>query len=1113
MEKAGIIRPSTSSWSSPIVPVTKKDGSIRICINYQALNLKTVHNVYPLPNISEIFDCCGGCKWISVGDVIHGFHNCKVAPQDRDKTAFTVPGLGLFEFVRCPQGIQQMPSLFQNMMDIILAGLKYKVAMGFIDDFIIFSRTFDEHIEHIDLVFGRFQDAGLKFKLKKCNFACKRVEFLGHVITPDGLLVNEAKIQNVRDADPPTTVTQVQAFLGLTGYYRQFVQNYAKIAKPMVELTQKAMPFIWGQHQQNAFEILKKKLISAPILAYPMMDQSFLLYTDSSRQAFGAVLAQVQEGKERVIAYYSRTIAGSERNYGVTDIEMAAACAAIKKFKHYLYEQPFDLITDHLPLKYIFKSNLAATNRLERLKLSVLTYVSRMTVIYKPGKKHQNADALSRFFFPKDPDPEETNSKSENRVVLFIQATEQPQIEPIENENDIRGEILTELSEKDRYYFDNIKKGLGCPMVGFTIKELKEEQSKDAECAEILQNVVTEKRPTLRDLLRTEGSPKLRTPLPEYDLEEGILVRVDYQWSQNTGRTYAVAIVLPKTLKNKVMEYFHENPWAGAHQGELRTYQLIARKFFWPHMRKDIQNHVKDCISCAKYKAPSKLIKAEMQRLPTVTHPWDGICSDIMGPMNKTVRGNTYIITFTDYFTRWSEAFPLPETTAETITKIFVENIICRYGCPRFLVTDQGSNYMSGTMGVICKMFDIHHIRTSPYHPQTDGVSERFNRTIIGSISHYLNEGMTDWDEKLPIIMFALRNQNHRATNEIPYFALFGRNPRLPNIAYLKHPNPQYVDIDDYKTSLLINLRDTWASIQKQLENSWQSSKNYADKTANTTPSDWKVGDKVFVNFPKRPKIGSSAKFVAKWRGPYRIEKVFHPNVRILPLFAPHTRAKLEVVHVNRLKPFRGDWLPNIESNFTPPHESIQDIVAPTIPDPPTQGASLAPAKRSAKRTRDPVFLPERPRTETTEQTPPVEKLLQTAIKMAQPKPKRGRPPKEKKLDNNTKEPPSPPIPTHQLGRPSKFGENEVIWAKYTGYPFWPARIVTTIECPAVLLEKLKKPGTVPVYFYGSKNYAVLSETSIRDFDDFFDKATSKCHTNPFKAALRHAQDDLHDTQ
>ncbi len=1122
MEKAGIVRPSTSSWSSPLVPVTKRDGTIRICINYQALNLLTVHNVYPLPNIAEIFDCIGGCNWISIGDIIHGFHNCKVAPQDRDKTAFTVPGLGLYEFVRCPQGIQQMPSLFQNMMDIILAGLKYKIAMGFIDDFIIFSKTFDDHIKHIDIVFGRFRSAGLKFKLKKCHFACKRVEFLGHVITPEGLLVNEAKIQNVRDAKDPTTVTQVQAFLGLTGYYRNFVQDYARVAKPLIDLTQKGMPFLWGQYQKEAFENLRQKLISAPILAYPMMDKPFKLYTDSSRQGHGAVLAQDQEGKERVISYFSKTLGPSEKNYGVTDIEMAAACAAIKKFKHYLQEQPFELITDHLPLKYIFKSTQVTTNRLERLKLGVLLHISKMTVTYKPGKKHLNADALSRFFLPEDPKLDSEKSEKMCRAILFVQAVHAAtdELNNEGQEKDPRGEILIELSDKDQKYFETVQRDLGIPEKGLSNQKMKVAQKNDPECAELFEIVKAHKTPAIRELLRTEGNPKIRTPLPEFDLEQGLLVRVDYHWSSGEGRSYSLAIVLPLSLRQEIMKYFHNNPWAGAHQGEARTYSLIARKFWWSGMRKNIIQFCRNCISCATFKAPSKLIRAEMSRLPIVTYPWEGVCSDILGPIQPTVKENKYILTFTDYFTRWTEAFAIKEISAETVLRTFVQEIICRYGCPRFLVTDQGSNYMSELFKIGCKMFGIHHLRTSPYHPQTDGVSERFGRTLVSAIAHFVNQGMTDWDDKIPIIMFALRNTNHSATNEIPYFAMFGRDARMPNIAQLKHPNPRYVDVNDYKTSLLINLRDTWAGVQRELENSFQSSKNYRDKFANTTATDWKVGDKVFVTFPKKPqerltkkgaKTQVARKFAAKWRGPYRIMKVFHPNVEVLPLFVPHTKARSEIIHVCRLKPFHGEWLPDIESNFSPPHESIQDRVAPTIPEPPTEGASLnvpvAPRVADIPRVVEPKKQ-NRAKPTTSAELPPMEQILSEAIQNAGGEPKIQKPARKPKKVAEPKIP-TPELPIHKLGRPQKYSENQVVWAKYVGYPFWPARIVTSIECPAILLKKLHKPGVVPVYFYGSKNYGAVNENSIRDFDDYFDVAVPKCSTNLFKLSIKDAQADL----
>ena len=352
MIQQGIIRPSTSPWSSPIVMVRKKNGSWRFCIDYRKINAVTRQNAYPLPRIDATLDSLAGSVYFTTLDLASGYWQVELTTDAKAKTAFSTPK-GHFEFNVMPFGLTNAPATFQRLMECVLAGLTSQECLIYLDDIIVFSTSFSDHLQRLSTVLQRLECAGLKLKLSKCHFARKEVQYLGHVVSADGVKPNPAKIEAVATYPPPTNVQELRQFLGLANYYRRFVQNYSKIAEPLHQLTRKTSKgFHWTSNYQLAFEELKHHLTNPPILAYPDFSRKFILHTDASATALGAVLCQQQDGNEHVIAYWSRQLNKPERNYSTIEREALAAVAAIKEFYPYLYGFPFTLITDHnLPLK------------------------------------------------------------------------------------------------------------------------------------------------------------------------------------------------------------------------------------------------------------------------------------------------------------------------------------------------------------------------------------------------------------------------------------------------------------------------------------------------------------------------------------------------------------------------------------------------------------------------------------------------------------------------------------------------------------------------------------------------------------------------------------------
>ena len=388
----GVIKPSSSPWSSPIVMVKKKDGSYRFCVDYRRLNSCTIQDAYPLPRIDESLDQLSGSTWFSTLDLCSGYWQVEMHSDDRPKTAFATRR-GLFEFNVMPFGLSCAPATFERLMESVLAGLQWDICLVYLDDIIVTGKTFEQMLENLGKVFDRLKKANLKLKAKKCCLFAKEVVYLGHVVSEKGLATDPSKITAVKEWPVPSNVTELRSFLGLCGYYRRFIKGFSAIAKCLHRLTEKGRQFAWTTECQEAFELLKSHLINSPILAHPDFTVPFILDTDASDQAIGAVLSQNIGGRQCVIAYASRTLTKCERRYCVTRKELLAVVHFVKHFKHYLYGKEFLIRSDHGSLRWLFKFK-NPEGQLARWLETLSAF--KFQIEHRPGVQHRNADALSR---------------------------------------------------------------------------------------------------------------------------------------------------------------------------------------------------------------------------------------------------------------------------------------------------------------------------------------------------------------------------------------------------------------------------------------------------------------------------------------------------------------------------------------------------------------------------------------------------------------------------------------------------------------------------------------------------------------------------------------------
>ena len=382
--------------------VRKKDGSLRFCVDFRQLNAATIKDAHPLPRINDLLDALHGAKWFSTLDLKSGYWPVPIAEQDKEKTAFRISSGQLFEFNQVPFGLCNAPATFSHLMDRVLAGLHWETCLFYLDDIIVFSSTWEKHLARLREVFERLRHAKLKLGASKCTFAAKEVSYLGHRVTEEGLLPDPSLLAAIRDIPPPKTATEVRSFLGLAGYYRRYVKGFAAIAAPLHALTRKDAFFHWSEDCQAAFDQLKARLTTSPITAFPDFSQAFRLYTDASTAGLGAILAQVREGKERIICCASRALNKAEKSYPATKLECLAIVWAVAKFRPYLMAMPFEVFTDHYALQWL-KTMRTGSALLHRWSAALEEY--NFTVRHRPGKVQTHVDGLSRL--PVEPAPPE----------------------------------------------------------------------------------------------------------------------------------------------------------------------------------------------------------------------------------------------------------------------------------------------------------------------------------------------------------------------------------------------------------------------------------------------------------------------------------------------------------------------------------------------------------------------------------------------------------------------------------------------------------------------------------------------------------------------------------
>jgi len=746
MECTGKIRSSTSPGGSPILFVPKPHGrGLRLCVDYRALNRITIPNRYPLPLMQELQDRVQGAQWFTKMDLKNGFHLIRMREGDEWKTAFRTR-YGLFEFQVMPFGLTNAPSTFQDMMNHVFSDMLDVGVLAYMDDILVYVDTEKQHDNTVREVLRRLQRNGLAVSPEKCVWKTQEVEFLGYIIGREGIKMSQEKVEAVLEWKTPRNLTEVQSFLGFANFYRRFIQDYSRVARPLTELTKKEQgkEWSWSLEAEAAFQELKRRFTTAPILAHFDAAKPVIIETDTSDYAIGAVLSQRDnENRLHPVAFHSRKFQPAEINYEIHDKELLAVVDAFKHWRRYCEgaTHQIQVYSDHQNMEYFTTTKVL--NRRQARWAQELAGID-FRIYYRPGTKNGKPDALSR--------------RSEYR----------PEKGGVENQP-----ITTVLGKN--HFEERLSHTFVCSSARIAslperkwseefLVKVKEEGEKDEAYAQAMkQEAVTEELP-----------PKDRK-VKELRKKNELLYRRNLLW-------------VPRNLVQQITESEHDTKVAG-HMGQDKTIELIRRNFWWPKMNERIIDFVRSCPECQQNKANRHQPYGLSSPLELPYAPWQSIAMDFITELPLS-EGCDQLWVIIDRFTKMVHFLLLRNKTAADLAVIFGREIWKHHGLPADIVSDRDSRFTSEVWKEFLQTSGIRPRMSTAFHPQTDGQTERLNQTIEAYLRTFVSREQDDWVRLLPMAEFAYNNSITVGNGMSPFYANYGFHPVAMDPASTEPLNP-----------------------------------------------------------------------------------------------------------------------------------------------------------------------------------------------------------------------------------------------------------------------------------------------------------------------------------
>lgn len=821
---AGFIRPSKSPFAAPVLFVKKRNGELRLCIDYRDLNRITVKNRYPLPRVDELFDRLKGARVFSKIDLRSGYHQIRIHEDDITKTAFRTR-YGHYEFLVLPFGLTNAPATFMHLMNSVFGPHLDRFVIVFLDDILIFSKSEEEHEQHVRQVLEILRKNKLYAQESKCAFFKRSISFLGHAVSEDGISMEQDKVKAIQEWPAPTSIPTLRSFLGLAGYYRRFVKGFSRIASPLTDLLRNDVKFQWQEPQQQAFESLKQAISTAPVLTVADDSLPYVVTADASGFAVGATLSQDQGKGLQPIAFLSHRMNEHEQHYPVHEQELLAIITALKEWRHYLHGRKTNVITDHASLRYLSTQPHLSPRQ---IRWSEFLQQFDLEVGYKPGRLNTVADALSRR-----PDHQASSSSPPHLGNLVISTPT------------IAADLLAQI--------------------------------RSSYCSD----------PFCQSLLDSDAAS--RSSL--YSVHNGLI----YSGNQ---------LVIPANDKIKaiLLREAHDSPMAG-HLGTVKTLDVVSRSYYWVDMAAEVKEYVSTCPTCLSIKSRNHNPPGLLHSIPHPLRRWQQVSMDFIGPLPRSrPAGFDAIFVIVDKCSKMIHCIPTTTTvTAPQLADLFFREIVRHHGIPSSIISDRDPKFTSEFWTQLWKRLGTQLAMSTSYHPQTDGQTERANRTLEDMLRAFVNRRQDDWDHHLTAIELAYNNSKQLSTGFTPFFLNYGQHPTLPLTTATASNDRVGVGTNAAAEELLEQLMESLGVARKNVEKAQEQQQKQANK--HRQEQEFEVGQQVWISTANLRLIGKvTPKLTQRWIGPFPIKRKFSPLNYEIDLPASFSFIH-PVFHISKLRP------------------------------------------------------------------------------------------------------------------------------------------------------------------------------------------------------------------
>ena len=874
----GVVEPSESPWAAALVPARKKGGKIRWAVDYRILNSMTIADSFPLPSIEQNLERLSGAKVFSTLDAAAAYNVIPVSAQSRPLLAFITP-MGLYHFKRMPFGPRNSGACYARFIEGLLSRLRSPHVCAYLDDVLIYTQDVDRHVQEFEDVLKLHAHAGIKLRPGKTFVFRTEVDYLGFRIGEQGVGMQEEYIERIRQWPIPTSVKALTSFLGFVGYYRSFIKQFAQLTAKMNE-QRKNKELEWTEEMSKNFHTLKSLFETRPIRSYPRYDIvdtcPFQVTTDWSATAMGAVLSQVQDGQERMIATAARKCSRHEQNYGSVKGELACVIFAVRKWEHLLRYKPWRLNTDSAALKFL--KNLKTPSGIWYRWVEELGGY-QFEVVHRKGRENTNADALSRSDHHPEPSAEEL-AEQENEYVGALREA-------------VKDLGTVAYRRESRELQDNpLIQAMDESIEELTKENLVKIQKTDSTLSTVRKWVETGKRPEKRTLRLEDVELKvLHQNFGALQLKDDLLY---FTTSLNDmGELTAWRVVLPRDRMDIIFKWSHAHLTAG-HFGVSGTLRRAQRRFFAVGMTTDLRRMVIGCQSC--------LAKRTRIETKTGTHhpvatgyPGQELHIDLVGPLPTSLDNMRYILSVEDGFTKHAWCYAIPNKYAATVATCLLERHFAIFGLPETIKSDNGGEFVNGLLEELADRLRLGKSTTPVYNPNSNSV-ERFHRTLNALLRVQMEREDVTWNRFLPAIMMAYNSKVHSSTGVTPFMATYGHEMRLPADLVIASPESDQRSIHVHLDDMLRRIQKIYRYMRVHLKSQIRrNASTYLGKTQN-----FKDGDKVWYLCPRKV-AGKPTKLTDAWLGPYKVVKRIND---VIYKIEPHQfRGPSCAVHEQRLIP------------------------------------------------------------------------------------------------------------------------------------------------------------------------------------------------------------------